>query len=149
MENNILDKPSEINFKTKRLKLIPIWIKIFCWIFFVTALASPFVLLIPIIYDGPISLAFLGFSSTNPYDLQGILIISIFMLFGIGSYGILYRKDWGVNLSLAFGILGLLLVIINAIINLFNPIPLELIAQIPFIIKLYKIRKLWKDGIGD
>ncbi len=89
-----------------RRKLLPVWMKIFIWIFMV---AGAFV--VPIIMMGifgfSCSLAIYGFETTEPTSTVGIFISLLFVLKGLVSYGLWFEKTWAINLGLFDAYLGI------------------------------------------
>ncbi len=144
MTENIIDAPEKIDLKKFRLKLIPVWIKIFCWIFLIFGAMTPIILVAPLVYNEPMDLEVLGFKANSPYETDGVIIVVFFILCGITSYGLLWAKNWGPQVGFIVGLIGLIIVIVNAFFNSFDTTPLELLLQIPFINKMHKIKDPWR-----
>lgn len=130
-----------------RRDLVPIWIKIFGWIFVAIA-----VLCIPLMIWGvwsgqPVQLELFGFahagSALSPYAFA---MVALYLFMGITAYGLLFRKDWGVTACLANGYVGLALCIISMIMTGGTPVRVEPVIQLFYLRRLYKIRDKWKDA---
>ena len=140
-----------VELEIKRIKLIPQWIKIFAWIFLVFGCFVPIVLIIGIAgYDGNLSLY--GFETNDILSTIGIFITSIFILKGIVAFGILKEKDWAIKLGLVDAITGTLICVFVMIYPMFNSdsglhasFRSELVALIPYLLKLINIKSQWES----
>lgn len=135
-----------------RKSLIPMWIKIFSWIFMILGfLGAPFVIIYQLITKQPMEFTVFGLEHYGLfYEPMGLLIMLLLILLGISSYGLLFGKKWGVTMALPVGYIGIAIVIfVMAYAIIFNNsivIRFELIAQIPFILKMHKIRTSWMQA---
>lgn len=138
----------------KRRQLLPLWIKIFCWIFLFTGQIALLVVIAGLLFNVQSSLALYGMETTNPLSLAGLLIAALFLLKGAVAYGLWWEKDWAVDLGIIDAIAGIAfcglmmtpfgswLELAPAGLNL----RLELVALIPYLIKFQKLKPLWKRG---
>jgi hypothetical protein len=149
----LLDADLLSTSKISRKKLLPIWIKVFAWIFLIMGCIS--VIGFPLGLMGmTFDFALYGLSATQPLSLVGASIIILFMLKGIASYGLLFEKDWGVKLALADAILGILvctfLMLIAPLLRVIDGIQFsfrfELVLLIPYLLKMQSIKKQWDDA---
>ncbi len=127
-----------------RKKLIPTWIRIFSWIFFCFGLIVPVGIIIGLL-GSDFSMALYGFETNDIFSITGITIAVLFLLKGIVAYGLLWSKDWAVKLAMADSIIGILLCIYSMVFLSFT-LRLELIALIPYLIKMKKISADWEAG---
>ncbi len=134
----------------KRNKLIPIWIKVFAWIFLVAGCLTPIVFAIGI-FGGTATLSLYGFETQEPSSFIGIIIIALFMLKGIVAFGLLKEKDWAVRLGLFDAITGIAVCTFTMLYPILAgeggfTLRLELVAIIPFLLKLNNIRSQWETN---
>lgn len=146
-EQSILDPLIEENI-IERKKLLPVWIKVFTWIFMI---AGPFVLLAFIIglFSFHYSSSIYGLESNEPLSPVGLFIFFVFLLKGIVAYGLWTEKDWAVNLGIADAIVGIVACFAAMMIPALKKTSeftfrLELLLLIPYLIKLFKIREKWQ-----
>lgn len=135
----------------ERKKLLPWWIKVFSWIFLLFGIIVPITLIAGIV-GYSIDLSIYGLTTTEPISLIGILIILIFALKGIVSFGFLLQKDWAVKLGIVDAVLGAVICFTLMSYSLINAqarfsIRLELILLTPYFIKLLKIKSVWDNAV--
>ena len=135
------------NVKKRRRKLLPWWIKVFCWIFMLFGLLS-FVCLILGFTNIKPSLAFYGFETNEPFSLYGLVVISVGLLKGITAFALWFEKDFAIKIGKIDAIIGMVLCVISMLVLPFLhdefsqiTIRLELALLIPYLIKLNKIDK--------
>ena len=148
MENVLEDSLNEVQEFKRRRKLLPWWIKIFCWLFMFFGLISVVCLFLGFTNFKP-SLAIYGLESNEPFSIMGISIIMIGILKGITAFGLWFEKDFGVKLGKIDGSVGILTCLLSMVVLplIFEgytvTIRLELILLIPFLMKLHKIESSW------
>lgn len=137
------------NINKRRRKMLPWWIKIFCWIFMLFGILS-FVCLILGFTNVKPALAFYGFETNEPFSLNGLIVIAVGILKGITAFGLWFEKDFAVKTGKIDAILGIVLCGISMLVlpfiqvELNITIRLELLMLIPYLIKLNKIQKEWE-----
>jgi len=149
METEILDK--EITPHTeRRRKLLPIWVKIFLWIFMIFGAFAPLGLVFGLLGMN-FNVELYGFETTNPFSPIGLLLVLLFAIKGMVAYGLWFEKDWAVVFALFDGILGIsvcvfvmfgLPYLMGNNLSSFN-IRLELLALIPYVVTMKKIKEEW------
>lgn len=82
----------------RRRDLLPIWIKVFIWIFMIFG-AIALIGLVLGLFGMNIQLAFLGLETNNPLSITGIFIILMFLTKGIIAYGLWTEKTWAINIA--------------------------------------------------
>lgn len=136
-----------VNTKNQRRKLLPIWIKVFIWIFFLFGGIGILLLLFAPFSDN-IDLSIYGISTTNPKSIAGISIILLFILKGVVSYGLWFEKKWGINIAQIDAVLGIIIctaaMFYSAFYNHNLSLRLELLLLIPYLIKMIKIKAIWE-----
>jgi len=148
-QNDILSDSFLNEGRRRRKALIPLWIKIFSWIFIVFGLITPIALIGGIIMHN-FALSLYGLEASTPYSLIGAILTALFIFKGIVAFGILKREDWAVNFGILDAVLGIIICIFTmvypAITNSQFAFRLELAALIPYLIKLLKIKDEWRLG---
>ncbi|MEM9337494.1 MAG: hypothetical protein AAGA66_02115 [Bacteroidota bacterium] len=104
-ETEIIDSDLSTT-KERRRKLLPIWIKIFLWIFMVFGAIVPVGLVLGAM-GIDFNLALYGLETTNALSITGLLIILFFAIKGTVSFGLWTEKDWAVNLAIIDAIVGI------------------------------------------
>lgn len=157
MEENskdlLIDSELQLNLK-KRKQLLPLWIKIFAWIFIVFGLVVPIGIILGVLgYNFQISLY--GFETTGPISLIGIALSILFLLKAVVAFGLITEKDWAIKLAIVDAIIGILVCIYAMVYPIINPQPglnaslrLELIALIPYLLKMKKIQFEWENYLS-
>ena len=156
MQNNQADllpeNIIEINTK-KRKQLLPVWIKIFMWLFLAFGLIAPLALIFGL-SGFNFRLSLYGFFTNEPFSIIGMGIIILFLLKGIVSFGLLMEKSWAVKLGLVDAALGILICSYVMVYSIVKPVPgsainfrLELVALIPYFIKFKKIKTDWENMV--
>ncbi len=129
-----------------RNKLIPLWIKIFSWMFLIFGFVV-FIGLMFGILGYNFEMALYGFETNIVFSYKGILIMLLFFVKGIVAFGIITKKDWAVKLAIVDGIIGIALCAYTMIFQTMI-IRLELIALIPYLLKMRKIKMAWESNLS-
>ncbi len=133
---------------TRRRKLLPWWIKVFCWIFMVMGGAA--ILGIPLALTGSrLNLAIFGLETNEPASAIGMFILGVMIFKGFSAFALWTEKNYAVilgKIDAVFGIIICLFVmfVLPGLIN--KPgfsFRLELALLIPYFIRLNKIQKSW------
>lgn len=136
-----------LNIKNQRRKLLPIWIKVFIWIFFFFGALGAILLLMTPFVDN-IDLSLYGLTTTNPKSLIGIFVMLLFILKGSVSYGLWFEKKWGVNMAQIDAVVGIIICTISMfVLPIYNhsfSFRLELLFLIPYLMKMSKIKTQWE-----
>lgn len=136
------------NLIKRRRKLLPWWIKVFCWIFMFFGLMSFICLILGFTNIKP-ALAFYGFETNEPFSLTGLIVISVGLLKGITAFALWFEKDFAIKIGKIDAIIGIVLCIFSMLVIPFLQdtfsitLRLELALLIPFLIKLNRIEKTW------
>lgn len=134
------------NFARRR-SLLPIWIKIFIWLFFFTGIIGVVILAFGFFIKNT-ELSLYGLETTEPYSLTGLLISFLFIFKGIVSYGLWFEEDWAIKVAkidaiLGFIICGIAMVGLPFFTKHFT-LRFEIAVLIPYFLKLQKIEQNWK-----
>ncbi len=154
MQENQVDLLSDDLLQTngnRRKKLLPLWIKIFTWIFLIMSVFVPIVLVLAVMgYN--VQLALYGLETNDVFSSIGMLITSIFIIKGITAFGLLKERDWAIKMGVTDAIIGIAICALVMFYPLINPeakfsIRLELVALIPYLLKLLRIKTEWEDPV--
>lgn len=133
-----------------RRTLLPIWVKIFCWIFMIGAVAGIICLIGGVMGYNP-SLSMYGFETNEPLTPIGFFIIALFLYKGFVAYSLWFEKDNAINLGKIDALIGIGLCIITMLILPFIEdvinvsFRLEIIMLILFYKKLNAIEYEWDN----
>ncbi|UTW64528.1 hypothetical protein KFE98_10430 [bacterium SCSIO 12741] len=150
-EPEVLDSDFTTSSERRR-KLLPLWIKIFLWIFMVFGFIAPAGFILGLL-GMEFNLALYGFETTDPLSLIGLMVIGLFAIKGAVSFGLWTEKNWAVNLAMVDAVLGIAICTVSMIILPFMfptlgfefTVRLELVALIPYLIKMMRIRDEWSQ----
>lgn len=131
-----------------RKKLLPLWIKIFSWIFLVIGLLLPLIIFSGIVMHS-FAAAMYGLETENIYSFEALLLISIYAFKTFTAYGLLKYKDWAVKFGIIDAITGIAICTgvmgYQIVQDIKFDFRLELLFLIPYLIKLQKIKTNWKN----
>lgn len=139
------DKPLII-----RRKLLPWWIKTFCWIFMILGVCGAGTI-IGSAFTENVNLSMYGFTSNTAYSGTGIFIIAIIIFKGFTAYSLWFEKDKAIAIAKIDAILGIVICITAMFAipfiseNSNFDIRLELALLIPYYLKLNKIEYEWDN----
>ena len=151
MENtqvNLLDDAlaKEMLQPARRRKLLHWWIRIFIWIFMIMGCAT-----IPVLIIGltgrHATMSLYGLETNDILSVEGLLITFFFFYKGIVAFLLWFEQGPAVILAIIDAILGILVccwVMIAAPTFSFR---LELVALIPYLVTMIRIRKKWEAWI--
>ncbi|RPD41663.1 hypothetical protein [Chitinophaga barathri] len=136
----------------RRRSLLPWWIKVFTWIFLV------FGGLLPLGFIAGIAginyeIALYGLESNHPLSLTGLSLFALFALKALVAYGLWMEKEWAVQAGIIDALIGIGICVYQMFISPFlGPgfvisMRLELIALIPYLLKLRRLYDDWKTAI--
>jgi hypothetical protein len=106
------------------------------------------------LFGANFELMIFGSKTNDPMSVIGLCIIVIFISKGIASFGLLWEKSWGVIFAIIDGAFSLLICLFAMLYPVIFPesrassaFRAELLIIIPYLIKLVKIKLLWKNRI--
>ncbi|WP_426482608.1 hypothetical protein [Chryseobacterium sp. R2ACT005] len=135
---------------TRRRNLLPVWIKIFLWIFLIGGAVSAILLIAGSLLTH-VSLSIYGINANHPYSMTGLLISFLFLFKGIVAYGLWFEQKWAVQAAIVDAIIGIAVcLIMMAIIPFTVPtisftLRLELIPLYFYLMKMQNIKKTWES----
>ncbi|HKX87187.1 MAG TPA: hypothetical protein VJL37_10980 [Flavobacterium sp.] len=152
-QNNSFEEFEKPEITTKdRRKLLPWWIRFFCWVFMplgVIAIAT-----IPIgLFGFPTDLSIYGLSTTNSISLIGLGIIAVMTFKAYVAYLLFFGKDRAIELGKIDALIGILISIVTTVSQFIDNSPnfyirIEIVFLILYFIKLNKIEYQW-DNIEE
>jgi len=144
----------ELSQDEVRRNLVPLWIKIFGWIFILIGVLAPIMLLLPFLAaDVEVNFDFLGLTYADS-EVTPKLIFIVFssVFFAVSAFGLLRGKSWGLAACLINGFYGLAICVYVMVSSLSEgtiSIRLEPIVQVIYLVKLFKIKEQWHNpGTG-
>jgi hypothetical protein len=130
-----------------RRKLIPLWIKVFGWIFMVMGAVIPLLAIVAAVIGQPTSYEIFGLQYRgSPFHPMALLISAIILSLAVSAYGLLFGKPWGLSACLITGYGGAAICLGTTVYSIAQGslnIRLELLVHIPYLMRLHKIKPLW------
>ncbi|WP_338792066.1 hypothetical protein V9L05_16780 [Bernardetia sp. Wsw4-3y2] len=143
-EEKVLGEGNKIR---RRRALLPVWIKIFIWIFMIFGCLSP-LYLIAGIFGLTFSFAMYGLESFDTFTVTGVVLTLLFLSKGVVAFGLWTEKKWAVTSAMMDAILGIviciLVIAVPLVINKGFTFRLELFVLVPYLIKMYEIKDQWE-----
>lgn len=133
-----------------RRKLLPWWMKVFCWIFMIMG-ACGFIALPASLFMSHFHLEFYGFETNVPISITGLLIMAVLIFKGFAAYSLWFEKTNAISIGKFDAILGVVLCLIAMFIMPFTSdnnkyeIRLELLLLILYFRRLTKIQYEWDN----
>ena len=148
-ENSLELEQLLIGRSVQRRILIPIWIKIFVWIFIVFALFTPLVLLVSLMGYRPL-LALYGLETNDTFSATGLIICSMFLFKGLTAFALWSEKSYAIKLGIIDAVIGIMICSTVMFAPAFNGrlvsnYRLELVALIPYLIWLLRVKEQWEQ----
>jgi hypothetical protein len=133
-----------------RKKLVPIWIKIFGWLFIVFSIAVPVLAVYSALTGIEAQYSLYGLSETGTIASPIVLFTMVlFIAHGVCAYGLLFGESWGLRSCILLGYLSVMICFGTMFMSVLErgamTLRLELIVFIPYLIQLRKLRSVW-DG---
>jgi hypothetical protein len=147
--DTVVNEQDTNNDKSQARKaLIPLWIKIFGWLFIVMGALVPFLYISSLIFGFSASYTMFGLEyEGNAKALMPLVISAVILINGLCAYGLIFGKDRGLSACIVFGYIGLALtlgsMLFEVIFNDSMMIRLEPIIQIPYLVKLHRLKPHW------
>ncbi|KAF2327302.1 hypothetical protein [Flavobacterium daemonense] len=133
-----------------RRKLLPWWIKTFCWIFMILAVCGLFTL-IGSAFSNNVQLSLYGFETNTAYSVIGIFLIAVMTLKGYAGYSLWFEKANAISIAKIDAIIGVVICVASMFVIPFTSgdghiqLRLELLLLIPYYIKINKIEYEWDN----
>ncbi len=131
----------------KRKKLLPKWIRFFCWIFIIL-LGAPTILVVGLfVGDMHYNLFGVSYYGTALSPLP-IVMMLVLMIHGAAAYGLLWGKRWAVDIGILCGVIGTMFSIagmVTAHTRGQMHFEFSIIAQVLFLLILFHVRRKWLE----
>ena len=132
----------------ERKRLVPTWIKVFGWLFIIMGASIPVLPILAHQLGQPASYTMFGLSYVgSPFHPMALLISAIILSLAVSAYGLLFGRSWGLKACLATGYLGVAICIFTTLYAIFVlgsfTLRLEFLIQIPYLMRLHKIKPYW------
>lgn len=144
IDTEILDQESK-----RRRDLLPKWIKVFSWIFLIFGIAAMIAPLIGMLgYSFELSLY--GITSNEPLSIIGLMICFLYSIKAVTALFLIQEQENAIFLAIIDATAGIVICgyfsFIHPVFNDGNSfsIRLELVALIPYFIKMWKIKDEWR-----
>lgn len=139
----------------RRRKLLPWWIRFFCWVFMIMGGITPFAIVLGIL-GFSFNISLYGIETNTPLSVAGMGLTALFILKGATAFGLWTEKDWAIKLGYVDAIIGILVCIVVTFIQpMFDTsngfmvsysFRFELLFLVPYLYKLSKISPQWKQA---
>jgi hypothetical protein len=144
-------------FAIPRKKMIPNWMKFFCYFFILLGTLSIVGLLLPRFYlsigsikTGGTEIALYGLHEINELSIMAAAIVGLFVLKAIVGYVLLAEKDWAIKIGMIDGGLGILICCLTMFVLPFFGwdfhFSWELFFLLPYQARLWRIRLQWEEN---
>jgi hypothetical protein len=139
----------QILSKRKR-DLLPLWIKVFLWIFLFMGSILPVIIVFSLM-DYSVSLAIYGVESDTVFSAIGFILTCLIAYKGVIAYGLWTEKKWAITYAIYDAKIGIVACVVSMILPLIIyssfhfSLRLELIALVPYLFKMQEIKKEWND----
>jgi len=133
-----------------RRKLLPWWIKTFCWIFMFLAICAVASAIINL-FTPNVNLSLYGFSSNTAFSGIGAFIIAIMIFKGFAAYSLWFEKPNAISIGKIDAICGVVICIASMFVlpfmnnNSHFMFRLEILLLIPYYMRLNKIEYEWDN----
>jgi hypothetical protein len=134
---------------SRRRKLLPWWVTCFLWIFIAFLVMIPVAIVFGLLHR-IFLISLLGFSTNDPFSIIGLCLMLLFTFKGIVAFGLWTEKKWAVGVAKIDALLSIVICCVAMILSIVGPnhgfnLRLELIAIIPYYIKMKNIQYTWEN----
>ncbi|RYZ47702.1 MAG: hypothetical protein EOP49_20575 [Sphingobacteriales bacterium] len=144
-------------FVIRRKKMLPIWMKAFCFIFILFGFLAIAGIVLPIFYlsfggiqAGGTLVSLYGLHAINEYSAKAIGIIFLYVFKAIVSIALLTEKDWAVKLGMIDGALGIGICVLTMLVLPFFGWSFrfnwELFPLFVYQARLWRMRPQWEEN---
>jgi hypothetical protein len=124
---------------------------VFIWIFMIAGAIVPLAVAVSL-FGGTFQIALYGLESNSALNTIGVITLILFLFKGIAAFALWTEKDWAVDVAIVDAIIGIIVCLFVMMVYPFIDdidgftinIRLELLLLIPYLLKLQKIKPLWK-----
>jgi len=131
----------------ERRKLLPKWIRLFCWIFIIF-LGAPIILVVGL-FVGDMHYSLFGVSYYGPALCPlPIVMMLVLMIHGVAAYGLLWGRRWAVDIGILCGVIGAMFSLagmVTAHTRGQMHFEFSIIAQVLLVLILLDVRRKWME----
>lgn len=147
-QNSAFEEFDVKNNPARRRDLLPVWIKIFTWLFLIGGSVAALILISGFFLTN-VSLSIYGIQAYHPYSIPGFIICVLLIFKGIVAYGLWFEEKWAPKAAIIDAIVGIAVCTIMMVIipftnsNINFTLRLELIPLYFYLLKMRDIEKDW------
>jgi hypothetical protein len=136
----------------RRRTLLTWWLKIFSYFFLFAGMAAVAMYPMMFLMGSDYQVALYGLESSDKRSFITLVVIVLFLLKGTAAYGLLFEKDWAIEVGLVDAAVGILVCLFVGLYTMIGrgsyiaSFRLELVLLIIYLIKLLKIQAIWKKS---
>jgi len=136
----------------RRRTLLTWWLKIFSYLFLFMAAAAIAMYPLMFMLGNDYMVTLYGLESSDRSSFITLAVVVLFLLKGVAAFGLLFEKDWAIEVGLVDAAVGILVCLFVGLYTMFGTgsyiasFRLELILLIIYLIKLLKIQAIWKKS---
>lgn len=150
-QEQLLLEPLLEHSLVKRRTLLPVWIKVFVWIFMIMGAIVPLAFIFSL-FGGTFQISLYGLESNTALNTIGAIALILFLLKGIAAFALWTEKEWAVDIAIVDAIIGIMVCLFVMIVypvidnndGFTINLRLEVLLLIPYLMKMKKIRSLWR-----
>lgn len=135
--------------RSARSSLLPLWIRVFSWLFLVIGVPGTLTALLGFIFNFTFPIFLFGLRSQGPLRAPvTIVLAAAFALVAYAAFALLWGRKDGRQAGLAAGYVGLGICVAVAGASFSEGriyIPLEPLFQIPFLWKMHALKGRWEN----
>ncbi len=150
---DILDDIDKFEKKVRRGRdLLPLWIKVFMWMFFAFGGFVFLFFLIGIAGNQKIDISIYGFQAYRSFSITGVIVLFTYALKFLLSYSMWKEKSWMIEIAYLDAVLAFILCVLGMAgisnfdgdLQLNNNLRLELLIYFPFVYRIFRIKADWR-----
>ena len=142
----------ESNSNKRRRKLLPWWIKFFCWFFMLFGVLALICFFLGF-FNLSVDLSFYGLNTNQPFSMIGLIVIGLALFKGFSAYSLWFETSNAINIAIVDTVIGIVMCTMSMFVfpflgdeNTFEfSLRLELVLLVPYLIKLNRIKKEWES----
>lgn len=150
-KEELLDDDFHNENHVNRRSLLPLWIKIFVWIFIVTGIINVFGIFMSF-FGFNIQLGLYGIETYAGLSILSVLVQLLFILKAVVAIGLWQGKAWAVNVALIDGFIGIVTCAVVILMEAMSGVltfRLEILLLIPYMMKMYTMKNDWSKALAS
>lgn len=136
----------------RRRTLLPWWMKVFSYLFLFMAAITVAMYPLAFMLDYNFMVALYGLESTDRTSFITLAVFVLYLLKGATAFGLLFEKDWAIELGLIDASVGAAICIFVGLYAMFGAgsymasFRIELFFLVIYALKLRKMQEVWKKS---